>query len=297
MESESDVTDKCVTFFSISEFLHLATKHCAISEINFPKKMADQVLEEAGEIRLKEKVVLISIIGEEIKAAREKAMLLHKKGLNQTEANFKLLLDKKVEKFKGEKQKLVKKVEKYESENRRLKEALGAARVRLLGLAEREDDVVALEKKLEAAENRIQLLQEKEKSEEDSLSRSSLPVETSELIGRQTKVITGEGTKSCLDRSIASRTRGSKRKGAAGKKEKEAKERRKSWSKGEEDLTDVDTLERRPTTEVKLMSTNTSISKTMSREVQKMPRSQGYMDQTVSNILETYQHVLTKTSI
>ena len=122
--------------------------------------MADQVL--VGEGEMKAKVVLFSIIGKEIKAVGEKAMLLHKKKLDQAEAKFQLLLDKKAEKFRSEKLLLVNKVEKYESENTLFKEALGAARVRLLGLAAREADVVALEKKLNAAENRIQLLHEKE---------------------------------------------------------------------------------------------------------------------------------------
>ena len=170
---------------------------------------------------MKGKVVLFSIIGQEIKAVGEKAMLLHKKKLDQAEAKFRVLMDKKAEKFRSEKLLLVKKVEKYESENTRYKEALGAARVRLLGLAEREADVVALKKKLNEAENRIQMLHEKEKEDifqqqngnEDLLSRSSLPsgneVETSELIDGRTKVITGDkeevdGTKSSLDPSIPS---------------------------------------------------------------------------------------------
>ena len=84
---------------------------------------------------MKAKVVLFSIIGKEIKAVGEKAMLLHKKRLDQAEAKFQLFLGKKAEKFRSEKLLLLNKVEKYESENTLFKETLGAARVRLLGLA------------------------------------------------------------------------------------------------------------------------------------------------------------------
>ena len=62
--------------------------------------MADQVL--GGEGEMKGKVVLFSIIGQEIKAVGEKAMLLHKKKLDQAEAKFHVLMDKKAEKFRSE---------------------------------------------------------------------------------------------------------------------------------------------------------------------------------------------------
>ena len=281
--------------------------------------MADQVLG-----KMKGKVVLFSIIGQEIKAVREKAMLLHQKRLDQAEANFQVLLEKKTEKFRSEKLLLAKKVEKYESENRRYKEALGAARVQLLGLAEREADVVALKKKLNEAENRIQMLHEKEKEDifpqqngnGDLLSRSSLPsgnqVEASELIDGHPKVITGDkeevdGTKTSPSiesiASIASRTRGRKRKGGEANAKKEVK---KSLTKSGEDLTDVgtlDTLESSPTTELELklkykhLIISSSTNKPMSREGKNMTRSQGYMADNVSNILEAYQHVITKTPI
>ena len=93
-----------------------------------------------------------------------------------------------------------------------------------------------------------------------------------------------------------------KRKGGEANSKKGARERKKSRTKSGEDLTDVgtlDPLQSNPTTELelKLMSMSSSTSKTVSREGQSMSRSQGYIEETdVSNILEAYQHVLTKAS-
>ena len=342
--------------------------------------MADQVLVvEQGERGLKEKEIMLlsSIIGEEIKAVRDKAILLHKKRLDETEIKFKQLSDKKVEKYESEKHSLMKKVEKCETENSLLKKALGAARVRLLDLAaregdvlalkeklkENEDGVLALEEKLKGAENRIHFLQEQKKSREDLchqenkehelLTTSSLSSgnesETSQLILQNTKEpevdsststhlenagigstkVDTDGHQEVVSTtapSIGSRTRGSKRQASVTNGNVKKKAARKS-QKSQNDLTEavMESLATEKTIdelESKLMNQNTSMSKslsktmskTMSREGQQtcigngginrkpvqmecdVDRSQGYMEQTVSNILQAYQHVLTKQS-
>ena len=126
----------------------------------------------------KMKMLLFSIIGEEIKAVKEKAMMLHKKSLHQNEEKIeeyknemREILVKKLEKYKSEKEMLMEKVEKYESENRRLKETLRAARRKLLELDERETDVLTLEKKLKDAEDRIHFLENSQDRDQGASER------------------------------------------------------------------------------------------------------------------------------
>ena len=147
-------------------------------------------------------VLLLSIIGQEIKSVGDQAILLHKKKFEEAEKNFKLSLAKKVEKYESEKTSLNDEVHSLErqkksiqelfrqtdSENSRLKQALTAARVQLLELRKREDDLAELKMKLREAENRILRLEEEKKSQEERRQLDELLKETSKLIGPNTKV-------------------------------------------------------------------------------------------------------------
>ena len=191
-------------------------------------------------------ILLLSIIGQEIRSVGDQAILLHKKKLEEAEKNFKLSLTKKVEKYESEKTSLNDEIHSLErqkksiqelfcqtdSENSRLKQALTAARVQLLELRKREDDVAELKMKLREAENRILRLEEEKKFQEERRQLDDLLKETSKLIGPNTPdyQMEEESTSPPLgesrEPSIARRTRGRPRKGSSSptnaKKEKRA---------------------------------------------------------------------------